>query len=376
MNIAETDNKRIINRYMINNGLAEMAANAVEVVVDKKNGIAYAVYLSSETSIGESSELVNLAKFNILQPTNIEWVTVFNKATDFSGHILSECNILQLNDTTVRVYAIDMVTHTYYYKDVDKKSLSISSKNTVKFKSDENADAVALNLQNVTDSVARLGINHMKSLNMITNFIRIDGYFYTILCGYNSDCALFVKSTDGETWTCHSVIKHKVNFEAMLCYHESRFWVMCRNGSENETDDTQKNLMYSDDGITWKESNLALTTSDTRPYLFTYQGDLFLAYSSPMPKSFSTVRTWRCNIHIGKIISGDSGETFEEIIYKESKFGIVYYSLLDWYGHMIMLYSSGELHPTEGLMRGWAQGKDCLNYTILHSQEPKLSFNM
>ena len=83
MNIAETDNKRILNKCMINNGLAEMAANAVEVVVDKKNGIAYAVYLSSETSIGESSELVNLAKFNILQPTNIEWVTVLTRLQTF-----------------------------------------------------------------------------------------------------------------------------------------------------------------------------------------------------------------------------------------------------------------------------------------------------
>lgn len=40
---------------------------------------------------------------------------------------------------------------------------------------------------------------------------------------------------------------------------------------------------------------------------------------------------------------------------------------------MIMLYSTGELHPTEGLMFGWAQGKDCLNYTILQETEPELS---
>ena len=36
---------------MINDGLTETAANAVVVVVDKNTGIAYAVYLSSETSI-------------------------------------------------------------------------------------------------------------------------------------------------------------------------------------------------------------------------------------------------------------------------------------------------------------------------------------
>ena len=47
---------------MINNGLSEMAANAVELVVDDKTGIAYAVYLSSETTFGESSELVNLCR--------------------------------------------------------------------------------------------------------------------------------------------------------------------------------------------------------------------------------------------------------------------------------------------------------------------------
>lgn len=76
---------RIEHYFMINNGLIEMAANAVEFVVDENTGIAYAVYLSSETSFGESGELVNLAKFNILQPTNAEWVTVFNRETDFGG---------------------------------------------------------------------------------------------------------------------------------------------------------------------------------------------------------------------------------------------------------------------------------------------------
>lgn len=38
------------------------------------------------------------------------------------------------------------------------------------------------------------------------------------------------------------------------------------------------------------------------------------------------------------------------------------------------VYSSGELHPTEGLMDGWSQGKDCLNYIILHEQDPILTF--
>ena len=67
---------------MINNGLSEMAANAVEQVVDDRTGMVYAVYLSSETSFGESSELVNLAKFNILQPTHAEWITVFDRTLE------------------------------------------------------------------------------------------------------------------------------------------------------------------------------------------------------------------------------------------------------------------------------------------------------
>ena len=137
---------------------------------------------------------------------------------------------------------------------------------------------------------------------------------------------------------------------------------------------SKKNLLYSEDGIVWTQSELSLVMSDTRPYLFHYQGDLYLAYSSPMPDNYSTVRPWRCNIHVGKIASSGGVEVFEETVYKESKFGIVYYALKDWYGKMIMLYSSGELHPTEGLMDGWSQGKDCLNYTILHTEEPELSF--
>ncbi|MBQ2915876.1 MAG: hypothetical protein IJE51_03715 [Clostridia bacterium] len=170
------------------------------------------------------------------------------------------------------------------------------------------------------------------------------------------------------------MVHHVVNYEAMLAYHDNKFWVICRNGAITVTDEKQQNLLFSEDGIVWKQSNLELITSDTRPYLFNYQGDLYLAYSSPLSNDYSTVRPWRCNIHVGKIVSSDGVESFDEIIYKESKFGIVYYALKDWYGKMIMLYSSGELHPTEGLMDGWSQGKDCLNYTVLHSQEPQLTF--
>ena len=97
------------NRFMINNSLKEMAANAVEVVVDERTGIAYAVYLSSEGAFGESSELVNLVKFNILQPTNAEWVTVFDRVLDFGGASLSECNIIDLDAETIRVFVVNFL---------------------------------------------------------------------------------------------------------------------------------------------------------------------------------------------------------------------------------------------------------------------------
>ena len=119
---------------MINNGLSEMAANAVELVVDDKTGIAYAVYLSSETTFGESSELVNLAKFNILQPTHVEWITVFDRKLDFGGALLSECNIIDLDAQTIRVFAVNLKTLRYCYKDVNKKTLIEGEMKEVKFK--------------------------------------------------------------------------------------------------------------------------------------------------------------------------------------------------------------------------------------------------
>ena len=366
---------RIDSHYMINDGLHEMAANGVQFVADKNTGIAYAVYLSSDNAIGESDQLIKIAKFNIMQPTNIEWITVFDSEVDFSGKCLSECYIVDLNNTVVRVFALDMGKNTYYYKDVEKKSLSVGAINEVKVKFDENAEAVSLNLENVNALLTLNGISTVPYCNMSSSFVKVDESYYGIICGENIESPLFVKSSDGgAVWTFQSVIPHRVNYEATLCYHNSRFWVIFRDGFTKETEETSQPLMYSDDGIIWTQSNLFLTVSDTRPWLFNYQGDLYLAYSSPMPESFSTVRTWRCNIHIGKIVSVNGEETFEEIVYKESKFGIVYYALIDWYGYMIMLYSSGELHPTEGLMGGWSQGKDCLNYTVIHSQEPKLSF--
>lgn len=372
MNNADT---KIGYHCMVNNGLKEMAANAVELVVDEKTGIAYAAYLSSETAIGESSELVNIAKFNIMQPTNAEWVTVFDISKDFEEGTLSECNIIDLDDKTVRVYAVNQKTYIYYYKDVDKKTLAVGELKEVKFKAEEDAQAVIFNMDNINNHISSLGGQAFEHLQFTTAILKVDGCYYTSVCGGNQiSNFLFMKSTDGDTWTFVSLVKHMVNYEAMLAYHNNKFWVMCRNGDVTPTTKTQQNLMYSADGISWTQSNLELETSDTRPYLFDYQGDLYLAYSSPMPDNFSTVRPWRCNIHIGKIVSFNGKETFEEVVYKESKFGIVYYALKDWYGNMIMLYSSGELHPTKGLMGGWSQGKDCLNYTILKYQDPILKF--
>lgn len=366
---------RLGTHFMINNGLKEKAANAVEFVVDEMTGIAYAVYLSSETSFGESSELVNLVKFNIMQPTNPEWITVFNRNSDFDGARLSECNIIDLNSHTVRVFAVNLNTLQYYYKDVNKQDLSVGPMREVKFKRSADSEALAFNKENINEHIFSLGGYAFSYLQFTTSILKLDGCFYTTVCGGNKiENFLFMKSDDGETWTFVSLVKHIVNYEAMLAYHDHKFWVMCRNGYEVKTSEKQQNLMYSEDGITWKQSTLSLETSDTRPYLFSYQGGLFLAYSSPLSDDYSTVRPWRCNIHVGRVISQDGKETFDEILYKESKFGIVYYALKDWYGKMIMLYSSGELHPTEGLMNGWSQGKDCLNYTELYSQEPKLAF--
>lgn len=232
---------------------------------------------------------------------------------------------------------------------------------------------VPFNKENISEHILSLGGQKFSYLQFTTAIVKVDGYFYTTVCGGNKiGNFLFMKSEDGELWTFVSMVKHMVNYEAMLAYHDRKFWVMCRNGDEEITSKKQRNLLYSEDGIAWKQSTLLLETSDTRPYLFVYQGELYLAYSSPLPNDYSTVRPWRCNIHVGRIISKDGMEFFDEVMYKESKFGIVYYALKDWYGKMILLYSSGELHPTEGLMGGWSQGKDCLNYTELYSQEPEL----
>ncbi len=366
---------RNLNVTRINNCLREMAANAVELAVDERTGIAYAVYLSSETALGESSELVNLAKFNILQPTNVQWATVFCAADEFGGERLSECNVIDLDAETVRVFVVNMGNYVYYYKDVDKKTLAVGKLHEVQFKSCDGAEAMCFSKDTINAHIASLGGEQFTHLQFTSAIVNVDGIYYTTACGGNAiGNFMFMKSTDGACWTFVSLVSHKVNYEAMLAYHEGMFWVMCRCGAVTQTEEKQRNLLYSKDGITWTLSNLSLVTSDTRPYLFPYQGELFLAYSSPLPDDYSTVRPWRCNVHVGRVVSENGEETFEELLYKESKFGIVYYALKDWYGKMIMLYSSGELHPTEGLIGGFTSGKDCLNYAVLHTVEPHLAF--
>ena len=362
--------------YMVSDGLNDMAANGVIHTIDKKTSICYAVYLASEDKLGESDQLVKVSKFNVLQPTNAEWVTVFDKDKDFGGAKLSEASILNLNFDYVRVFAINLENLKYYYKDVNKKTLEVGELKEVKYKGSnvKNEPVVNLSKDDVNAHISDLGGTQFGHLQFGSNIVEVNRYFYATLCGGNNmNNIIFMESPDGETWTFLSMIEHKVNYEAVLSYHSDKFWIYCRNGFTEPSTQTNTNLLYSKDGKTWTESNLALTTSDTRPYLFTYQGELYLAYSSPLATDYSTVRTWRCNIHIGKIVSKDGVETYEEVIYKESKFGIVYYNVFDWYGKMILLYSSGELHPEEGIANWKSQGKDCMNYTVLHTVDPELN---
>ena len=367
--------KKIGQHFMINDGLTEMAANAVELVVDKNTGIAYACYLSSETALGESTSLVKIAKFNIMQPTNVVWATIYDKNVDFNGDLLLECNLIELSATTLRVYCVNMITWKYYFKDVDKKTLKAGELKELKFKTSEDSEVLNYDRDTINEYFKTLGGDLFTNLQLTSPIVKIGDTFYTTSCGGEcQDKTLFLKSTDGEVWTIKSIIPFGSNYEAVLCYHDNKFFVMLRGGERQPTGNKKEHLIYSEDGINWVKTNLALECSETRPYLFNYQGSLYLAYSSPLPLDYSTVRPFRCNVHVGKVVTQNGNTIFEEEIYKESKFGIVYYALTDWYGNMIMLYSSGELNPTRGLMLGWSQGKDCLNYTILKVEDPILKF--
>ncbi len=369
------DSKAIGTSFMISNGLVDIAANDQHTVVDSVTSIAYTVYLASETKYGEGSDLIKLAKYDILQPTNADWVTVFDKDVDFDGVKMTTCNLIDLDKETIRVFITNQVDYKYYYRDVNKKTFELGAVKEVKYKKAYKSEPVTMDKENINAHIKELGGQEFEFIQFSSEIINVDRTFYTAVSGGATGIKnfLFMKSTDGETWSFVSMANCTVSYEAMLVYHDYKFYVMCRNGGTHPGDETQQNLYYSEDnGKTWKQSNLALNTSDTRPFLFNYQGELYLAYSSPLDLEYSTIRPWRCNVHVGKIVSNNGVETFEEVLYKESKYGIVYYSLIDCYGKMIMIYSSGELHPEEGTMGGYTQGKDCLMYTILQEQDPIL----
>ncbi|MBO7214297.1 MAG: exo-alpha-sialidase, partial [Clostridia bacterium] len=334
--------KEIGQHFMISNGLVDLAASDSHTIVDSRTGVAYTAYLASEEKYGESSTILKVAKYNILAPTNAEWVTVFHYIDDFGGSHISTCNILDLNFDTIRVIVINKGDGTYYYKDVDKKSFAVGEKKELKYKKSKvkGEVAVTMSTDNVNAHITDMGGEAFAYLQISSDIICVNRYYYATVSGGAPKAAnfMFVESPDGETWYFVSLIKHRVSYEAMLTYHENKFWIFCRDGSENPTTETYQNLLYSkDEGKTWTLSNLAFTVSDTRPYIFTYQNELYIAYSTPLERDFSVVRTWRCNLHVGKVTSKDGVETYEELLYKESKFGIVYFSLVDWYGKMIML---------------------------------------
>jgi len=374
-NVQATVNKDLGDHYIINNAIVDLAASDSHTIVDKKSARAYTVYMASENKLGEGSELCKVAVYNTMQPTNVEWITAFDFEEDFGGLKITTCNIADIDSSTVRVYIGVHGENKYYYKDLNKQTLKIGEKKEVKYKSAYKSPAVNMTVDNVNAHIRELGGDEFNYVQMSSDMIKVDGTLYVAVAGGKALCQnfLFMESGDGITWSFVSMGKHAVSYEPMITYHDDKFWVMCRTGGTAPSNNTQQDLMYSEDmGKTWKQSNLALETSDTRPYIFTYQNELYLAYSSPLAKDYSAIRTWRCNIHVGKIVTNNGSQSFEEVIYKESKYGIVYYSLFDYYGKMIMLYSSGELHPEEGTMGGYTQGKDCLMYTILQEQDPIL----
>ena len=371
------NSKQIGEHFIVNNAMVDTAASDSHTIVDDKTGIAYTAYLASEGTYGESSEILKVAKYSIMQPTNVQWLTVFDYEKDFGGAHISTCNVLDLDTNTIRLLVLNKENNIYYYKDVDKKTFTVGEMGEVKYRrsSLKQDGPVTMSVDNVNAHILDLGGEAFNYVQISSDILKIDGYFYATISGGKANSAnfLFAESPDGITWKFVSLIKHRVSYEAMLAHHDNKFWIFCRDGATNPTTETYQNLLYSsDNGKTWTLSNLALTVSDTRPYIFEYQKELYIAYSSPMPRDYSVVRNWRCNLHIGKVTSKDGKETYEEIIYKESKFGIVYFSLIDWYGKMIMLYSSGELFPEKGAANWQTQAKDCMNYTILQEVDPEL----
>jgi len=311
----------------VNDGMTETAASAVESVIDTKTGIVYAVYLAGNREYGEQVGWIRMAIFPAGQPHNATWVTIAE------GYRVTEPNILQVDDNTIRVLYRD--TTTYYYKDYTISTKTLSNAVTMLFgQSDFTWSAIDSYLSGQGYSGYQAASGGYGCI--FTSRIFDDGeYKYGAITGA-SYYPVLVRSND------NFATLEPIGIYPVLCNYEFTFIIDGVNIQALARNDST-GIAYavsSDGGQNWT-STIIPNTVGSRPDLFNYGDDTYVAYNynAGYNENGFPVNSIRNAIILGIIEDGEIKEIANFINYH----GIVYERIHYFFNDAYMIFSQSTI---------------------------------
>nr|MBQ4319789.1 exo-alpha-sialidase [Clostridia bacterium] len=350
----EWENLILNNKTAVSDTVNYRSSSASISCYDPDNGKIYAVYHASRTNYGESRDVLNLAIIPVAQPHRTETVILCESGKEtpdgkvFKNMIDGNCIFM---NGTVRIYFISGGTQ-YFYVDFDTKTKTVSEFKPVLFTYDgktyELTDTV---FAACLDSRGMTGYDFCDINEHIINTNKMrchDGYLYG--CLTSAVCQpVFFRTADGENFELTGIIDKLAKYECQSAILNGRMYCLLR-GADGD------NFYISDDlGVTFKPCG-RLEFNETRPQVMTYKGKLLIAYSIKGVTP-NYVRDGRNNM---KLICGEGEDLskYEEIMFIQDRYGIVYYDITDYKGTLYMIFSNADLYLDKN-----PQAKDLLYYT-------------
>ncbi len=339
------------NRIAISDVVKFTSASAGHTVIDEARGICYTSYLASRTNYGESREVIGLAVYPINQPFKAVNYIVAEANVPINGLTFSsvyEPNILLLDDR-VRIYFIPTITsgdveksNCYMYRDFLKSTNEFSEVGQIMLN-----DGKPLNKQNVSEFIQSKNGTTDESSHPIINtcrFVKYNNKIYGSLTSSNQSPVIF-ESEDGVTYKLKGVISNPANYECQLEILNDKMYCILRNKSINNF------FVSTDFGETFNDG-VRVEFSDTRPQIMKYEDNLLIVHSFlDASISDNPYVQGRCNAKF-LLGNGDDPNLYETKLVIKSKYGIVYYSLINNRGDVYMTFSNGELFFDENTNYG------------------------
>ncbi len=350
------------NACIINDAARQTCASAVQIAYNPYLGVAFAVYLTSNTGYGEQRDEIALAVFDPYQPQKVKTFTVVKTgdvSNNFKMNAPFEPNIFLLNNKTVRITFFDKSMWNYYIDfDYGTESFSLINQMPVNIPSGTQKYMGTGAYQQMLSYLGLPMSNMIMSqygAAVVSPYISVSGERYSVVSSLKA-CPVIIKFIDDKTVAPVFGLPYMTEFECFMCYFEGEFHFLARNYNGTYGISYFKT---SDHGKTFTEPIVLTNSIDSRPFMKTYKNKLLIVYSAKSGIVSDEPKPARDKL-IFKYGTGNNPNEYKTVIEAYNYHGLVYPYLIETAdNNLFMAFSSSFL----GFEK--TQGKDCIQFINL-----------